>query len=237
MTQHHISSADKIYSGAAEFAPAITPTTRKGALRSHIHDYEAKTATGGAPAVADPNAICLSQSATGVAGSALTLATTLGTVPTMDIPRCLTIDNTGTATTTIQITGTDEYGQVMVEDLVFNGTTVVNGLKAFKTVTGVTNGNALTATRDVLVGTASIMGLPYALTDVGRHKHTSVDGISELGVTIVAAATIAATATTGDVRGTVAATTAQNGTRLFTVSMQVDTTNRNTCFGVAQFGG
>ena len=54
--------------------------------------------------------------------------------------RCLRFasSSAGDTTQTVTVTGTDMYGQAMTETRTLNGTTAVNGTKAFYTVTGVT---------------------------------------------------------------------------------------------------
>ena len=58
---------------------------------------------------------------------------------TLDVPRNIVVDSGGVDTAVLTFTGTDEYGNTVVESITLNGTTAVAGKKAFKTVTGVSS--------------------------------------------------------------------------------------------------
>lgn len=162
----------------------------------------------GEPDIADPNGVCESQS--GAAG-ALTLngALVSGGVATFDVPRNIVIDSGGADTATLTITGTDEYGETLTEDITLNGTTAVAGKKAFKTVTGVVSD--ATISNGAFVGTGDVLGLPMFLPGAGNIVAEIEDGAAASAGTAVAGVTTEATATTGDVRGTYDPNTAMDG--------------------------
>ncbi|MGZ6673869.1 MAG: hypothetical protein ACXVFM_16125, partial [Solirubrobacteraceae bacterium] len=63
----------------------------------------------------------------------------------LDFPRTLQFvsSNAGDTTQTITVVGTDDYGVAMSSTTALNGTTVVHGTKAFKTVSSVKSSGAL----------------------------------------------------------------------------------------------
>lgn len=122
--------------------------------------------TLGAPVAAAANNICLAQST--ASSGALTLNGSLvsGGVATLDVPRGVCAVSTGAATTVLTITGKDVYNQTMVENITLNGTTTVNGNKAFKTISAITVSAA--TTNPVTVGTTDKLGLPVYLPSIGN---------------------------------------------------------------------
>lgn len=162
----------------------------------------------GSPAAIDVDAVCESQS--GAAG-ALTLDGALVTdgVATLDVPRNVIVDSGGADTATLTITGTDEYGVTMTEDITLNGTTAVAGKKAFKTVTGIVSD--ATISNGAFVGTGDVLGLPVFLPNGVLVLAELEDGATVTAGTKVAGVAATATSTTGDVRGTVDPNSACDG--------------------------
>ena len=125
----------------------------------------------------------------------------------LDVPRCVTITAAGANTATYTVTGYDQYGQKMTQTLSAPSTSTVATLKAFKTVISVVNANATAGTNGLTVGFNDTLGLPFRLTDLGYVTNCM---FNQAAVTInstnikVADQTATATASTGDVRGTVA---------------------------------
>ena len=117
--------------------------------------------TLGAPATAAANNILASQSL--ASSGALTVNGALATngVATLDQPRAIKIVSGGADTAVITFTGTDIYGRTMVENITLNGTTTVNGKKAFKTVTAARASAAVA--NNITAGTTDILGLPVFL--------------------------------------------------------------------------
>lgn len=169
------------------------------------------------PATASSTAIVNAQAAAG-AGA----VTTVSPVVTLDrTGRCLAFvtNNVANTTQTVTVTGTDMYGQPMTETRTLNGTTVVNGLKAFYTVTGVTVSAAITGT--VSVGTRDAFGLPIRINNAAYVISAKWDStLADNAGTFTAADATTATATTGDVRGTFAqAGNAANGARRLVMAL------------------
>jgi hypothetical protein len=137
---------------------------------------------------------------------AQTLARTLQCVST----------NAGDTTQVLTVTGADIYGQTQVETLALNGTTVVNGQKAFKHIFTIAVSAACAG--NVSVGTTDVFGFP---TRIDRFEDSTIF----MNATLITASTgfvapdktSPATVTTDDVRGTYAVQTASNGSRRLTV--------------------
>lgn len=170
------------------------------------------------PATASSTNIVNAQAAAGA--GALTLASAAPIV--LDrTGRCLAFvtSNIANTTQTVTVTGTDMYGQPMTETRTLNGTTVVNGLKAFYTVTGVTVSAAITGT--VSVGTRDAFGLPVRVNNAAYVISAKWDStLADNAGTFTAADATTATATTGDVRGTFAQTgNAANGARRLVITL------------------
>jgi hypothetical protein len=181
----------------------------------------------GAPDVADADGICASQS--GTAATAMTINGALATsgVATFDQPRNVVAAWTGTAVLTV--TGTDEYGNTLVESSA-SGTSLA-GKKAFKTITSVVpSANITSAT----VGSGDVLGLPVALPEKALAFHESEDGTIATAGTLVAAVRTTATATTGDVRGTYDPNSACDGSKVFQLLALVPDLNDR---GVSQYAG
>ena len=168
----------------------------------------------GTAATADPDGVCQSQS--GAAG-ALTLngALVSGGVATFDVPRNVVVDSGGADTATLTITGTDAYGNAIVEEITLNGLTAVPGKKAFKTVTSVVSD--ATISNGAFVGTGDILGLPIYLHSNAFVLDHLEDGASATAGTLVAGLNGKSTATTADVRGTVSPNSAPNGSIAFSL--------------------
>lgn len=172
------------------------------------------------PATKSATAVCAAQAAAGAGGLTINGASASGGVATFDYARCVNVDTSNIANTTqtVTVTGTDYWGQAQTETIACNGTTAVAGLKAFKTVTGVTVDGAITGT--IFIGNEDIFGLPYRVTDAGYLFRVGWAGaLAEDAGTFVAADTATATATTGDVRGTYAPSSAANGTRRLVIGI------------------
>ena len=181
----------------------------------------------GSPDTADADGVCASQA--GTASTAMTIngALASGGVATFDVPRNVVAAWTGTAVLTV--TGTDVNGDVVVESSA-SGTSLA-GKKAFKTVTSVVpSANITSAT----VGTGDVLGLPVFLPDDVYVLAELEDGGAAAAGTIVAGVTSAATATTGDVRGTYDPDTAADGSTAFALLVSLPDPSGQ---GVPQYAG
>lgn len=182
----------------------------------------------GAPDTADADGAVASQACTAVSGLATGINGALASdgVATFDVPRNVVAAWTGTAVLTV--TGTDEYGAVVVESSA-SGTSLA-GKKALKTVTGVSTSADITG---LTVGTGDVLGLPFVVEGAGLVLSEMEDGAKATAGTVVPAVVTAATATTGDVRGTYDPNSAANGARTFELAVMVTNESK----GVPQFAG
>lgn len=164
----------------------------------------------GAPIASDSNGAVESQACTLLDGLETGIDGELAAdgVATLDVPRNVVAAWTGTAVLTV--TGTDVFGNVIVESSA-SGTSLA-GKKAFKTVTGVSTSADITG---LTVGTSKVLGLPTFLADVTDVLKEAQDGAAPTAGTVVAGDENAATATTGDVRGTYAPNAAPDGSKVF----------------------
>lgn len=185
----------------------------------------------GAPIVGDPDGLVTGY--TGAAGAIpMDGALVSGGVATFDVPRAIVVDSGGADTSVITITGTDVHGAVMKENITANGTTAVNGKKAFKTVTGI-SGSA-TAANGIFIGTTNILGLPVFLPGSAYILKELQDGAAATAGTVVAGVSTAATATTGDVRGTYVPNATPDGAKVFELIVALGDPDYK---GVAQYAG
>jgi hypothetical protein len=172
----------------------------------------------GSPAVLDVDSIVDAKDVT-TAGAATMVSATVtchtgaGAAP---FGRNVTLDTAGTNTTTVvTVTGEDYLGNVMTEDLTQNGTTAVAGKKAFATITGVAVDGDTEGAIDV--GFGDVLGLPFYIGSVDHVLLELEDNLTVTAGTFVKGVDSAATATTGDVRGTYDANSAANGAKNFVV--------------------
>jgi hypothetical protein len=232
MSRHNISFASTILHGKAYYEPYAADYEGNRGIAMTPITYVSL----GTPAIGDVDGICASQAVAGAGDLTIAGALASGGTVTMDSARNVVIDSSdaGDTTQTITITGTDYYGEALVETISANGTTAVEGLKAFATVTQVTASAAFTG--NVTVGTADFLGLPFAISSKNK-VITFIDGAVDDGVTTVAAVTSTATATTGDIRGTVDTNPSLDGTKEVSAAIFVDAATKESAFGVAQYGG
>lgn len=181
----------------------------------------------GAPDTADADGVCASQA--GTASTAMTIAGALasGGVATFDVPRNVVAAWTNTATLTV--TGTDVYGNV-VKETSGSGTSMA-GKKAFKTVTSVVPSANITG---ATVGTGDVLGLPVFLPGTAYVLKELQDGAAATAGTVVAGVSSAATATTGDVRGTYDPNAACDGAKVFDLIVALGDPDYK---GVTQYAG
>lgn len=159
--------------------------------------------------------------------------------PSKALARAVTIScngNDGTGTYTVQ--GFDIYGFAMSEAITGSATSsTVTGAKAFKFITSITPSGTINST-SVSAGQSDKYGFPLRADALGD-IHVVWNNINVTAVTgFVAAVSTAASATTGDVRGTYAVqTTASNGTirlQIFNTPSVADLLSTSGLFGVTQ---
>jgi hypothetical protein len=224
MARHTLSYADRIFRGGTQYGKY-----QRGLIGLEVSDLF--WVNFGAVDAVDADGVAESQSVT--AGELFNIDGDLedGGIAVFDVPRNVVAAWTGTAVLTV--TGTDEYGESLVESSA-SGTSFA-GKKAFKTVTEVTvSANVTSAT----VGTGKVLGLPFRIDAKNQVLVVSEDGKAETASVVVVADDDTATATTGDVRGTVAVAGTPNGTKAYSVLMARNTgSGKVVQFGVAQFAG
>lgn len=172
----------------------------------------------GAPAAIDDNGICESQNRSGAGALVINGALASGGVATLDVPRNVIADSGGADTAVITVTGTDQYGQVIKENITLNGTTAVAGKKAFKTITAVASD--ATVTNGFFLGTGDVLGLPIYLPSGGYVHAELQDGsaVASAGTLVAGLApNTISTATTADVRGTYDPNAACDGGKSFSL--------------------
>jgi hypothetical protein len=159
--------------------------------------------------------------------------------PTKGIARCVSVTGVASGSGgTVTIRGADWYGYPMTQTITLAaGANTVNSTKAFKFVLSVTPN--FSDTHAISVGTADIFGLNLA-ADFFADVLVYWNGVLGLLATFTAAVTSTATATTGDVRGTIAPVSSSDGTKrldiFVTPSLARITQNPQATglFGVAQ---
>lgn len=171
----------------------------------------------GAPITADADGIATAQAIAGAADATLNGVQVVDGVAVLDVPRNITAVSSGAGDTTqtITVTGLDEYGEDVVETIALNGTTPVAGKKAFKSVSEVAVSAALAG--NLSVGFGDVLGLPLFVASSGQVIKELQDGASATAGTLVVGVTVAATATSGDVRGTYDPNAACDGSKCFTL--------------------
>ena len=237
MARHNLSFASDIFHGDVVNQRFLTGTASVGGLPGlpWTHLY-----TDRMGALASLATACFATLQTVTAAGSLTL---VSASITNAWPRSITITSVGTDTGMVfTITGTDLYGRTMTESITSVSGSMVSGAKAFKTVSGITTSSAMATTFSV--GRGNIFGLSFRLTNFEYMVSSTASGSvlgSTTGANIIACVTTAATATTGDVRGTAEFTgPVPNGTIRYGVTYQVigtDTTSLGSteaAFGVTQ---
>ena len=186
------------------------------------------------PAALSANGVATAQAVAGAANLTLNGALVTSGVAVMDVPRALSIvsTNAGDTTQTATVTGTDVYGQPMTEVITFNGTTTVNGKKAFSKVTRVAISAVMTG--NAAVGVSDIIGLPYRATSRDYVLTAQNGAFVTTGTFVGAVTTSPATSTTGDVRGTYVPPAANDGSRVLNIVIFTVPTTQTTIYGVTQ---
>ena len=267
-TQHHLSHSTELFYGGAYFPPAQATNKRRGAPMSlpyrhvfgAVEAADADLIVDAATSTELPNATTIIYTTDDDGSSPFdnadtpaptTIVTAAGetvSVWPLDVPRNLVAAVThGSAVVamTIVVTGYDRWREKVVEqfDITAGGgskTDVGNKALAFVESVAITSaGNATTNTLNL--GSGTKLGLPYKLANVYDLLSYFAGAVEELAsVTIAAADTTAATATTGDVRGTVTPNTPPDGTDVHAcwfLPADGDPTQRDDLAGVAQYAG
>lgn len=129
------------------------------------------------------------------------------TAGVLDVPRNVVAAWTTAANLTIN--GLDAYGYPQTE--VLSTPAGSTGKKAFSVITSITTSANITA---LTVGTGAKLGLPFT-TRSGDYFAATFNDAADAPTLALADQTYPATGTTGDVRGTVTATAALNGSSFY----------------------
>ena len=264
-TRHHISRADEIYAGAARFERYASSRDGRDGLIAHfpiLHEFGAPLALDadglitGATGAELPNSTTTTYTTDDDGSSPFdnaatpapsTIVDSLGntvSVWALDVPRNVTAAVTHASSVvamTIVVTGYDVYRQKMIEqfDITATGTSKSDaGLKAFAYIESYAITSAGNATANTLnMGWGDVLGLPFRID--AKHRVIPIgNGALDASATIVVADdTDPATATTGDVRGTIDFNTAANGTVQFACWIMPERDTKVNAFGVAQYSG
>lgn len=258
-TRHHISHADELYFGAAYLASYHTSDKRGGVKINPITQIAL-----GSPIAADADNLIKDATSTELPNNATktytvandgtspvdnaarvsntTITTSTGataSVFVLDVPRNITAaTSTAAADTVITVTGYDVYGVKMIETLTIAlGASSAAGKKAFKYIESIAIHSAGDITTDTLtVGFGDVLGLPLRAAAKADVMQVWFNDALDASVTTVKADATTATATTGDVRGTIDPNSACDGSAVV-VWMRGNPSSTTTLFGVAQYGG
>jgi hypothetical protein len=181
------------------------------------------------PQAAVTSNIAATQTPTGAGNLTLTAGTSVrrivradGTsVLQLDCPRAVSVSLVvGGTARAYTISGYDYYGQPMSEVITSVAAATTNGKKAFYQITSVSGaGASVTA---VTVGTTQLIGLPVRVTDGSYICHVGWNSAFTLDTgTLDVAATVPATTTTGDVRGTFTPSSAPDGIKRLVIGIML----------------
>lgn len=227
MTTHNVSFASRVHMRGAYHPGCFASYKVKGGPIGDLVQLEL-----GSPVVADADFAALAQAV--AAAGALTLT---ASPVVFDVARNVTITCAGAdAARTFTVTGTDIHGSPVVENIAGANAGTTQGKKAFKRVISI-EADAATA-GNISAGFGDVLGLPFRLNRKADILAEFAADTNELAssVIVVGDAT-AATATTGDVRGTVNPNATLNGSTPIIVWMRVDGSTDNTLGGVPQYAG
>lgn len=184
-----------------------------------------------AMAALDADGILAAQSIAS-AGSTTTFASTYSRTAMGQYGRAVSVVASGAATSTVTVIGRDYLGQMIKETLTLNGTTTVNGNKAFASIEQVSWG--ATASVTINLGWGNKLGLPFRCIYLDTELVSGAVPANAGALTAGASASTAQTATSNDPRGlyTPHASNVPDGTITHTLVMQVD---RASMFGIAHY--
>lgn len=265
-TKHHLSNAEELFVGAG-YVPQIHAANERNGVQmmpltkailgaaeaadaDHIVDAATSTELPDTETVtyttADDGSSPFDNADTPAIATLVTSTGASASVWPLDVPRNLVSVVTHASSVvamTIVITGYDVYGEKVVEThaITATGTTkTANGKKAFAYIESIAITAAADAEANTLnLGTGAVLGMPYKLASAQDLLAFFADGTQEMAsATVVAAVTTTATATTGDVRGTVTPDTAPDGSVSFAAWMFVaGMATAAGLKGVDQYGG
>lgn len=150
--------------------------------------------------------------------------------PTKAIARNVRITSGGDDSgITFTVNGYDIYNYPMSETITGASTGIAAGKKAFKYISSITlSGNAAGT---VKVGTGDVYGFPLRVDRLPYAYINWNNALITSGTFVAADTTSPATATTGDVRGTIVSASASDGTRRMFMSIAIPAANLSTSTG------
>ena len=161
----------------------------------------------------------------------------------LDVARNVTVaatHATSLAALSVTVTGFGLWGTKVVETLAITATgtsKTAAGKKAFRWIQSIAITAVGDATADTVnIGFGDVLGLPYALQKVSDHLRVYHNDVADTTATVVKADATTATATTGDVRGTVAPSSACDATEI-AIWYHIDGSTNAGLVGIAQFSG
>lgn len=179
----------------------------------------------GTPTTAAATAVCAAQAVAGAGSATINGTKASSGAASLGAPTGRNVNvvssSAGDTTQVVTVIGTDMYGNGMRENITLNGTTTVQGKKAFSTVTAVSVSAAMAG--NLSVGDGTILGIPVYLSNATFIVREIQDGATATSGTVVAGAgiTVPATATSADVRGTYTPNSAPDGTRAYGLLMEI----------------
>lgn len=216
MTVHRVTNASDVRTGNA-VAPG---RTKLGVPFEGTEAQTIRVISLGTPLLAVTNGVSAAQAIAGAANALINGSLSSGGAVTFDVPRNVQTvsSDVGDTTQTVTLTGTDLYGQAMSEVLTLNGTTIVLGKKAFKTLSRVAVSAVMTG--NLTVGSGSKLGLPYRPVLGGFLRGRLNEDTADVG-TYVAPERTTSTTTTADVRGTYTIAGTLDGAKVVTVAIAI----------------
>lgn len=181
------------------------------------------------------NGLAQAQAVAGAGNLTLNGSLVTGGVGVFDVIRCPRIVSSDAGDTTQLATfyGFDYYGVALTSTVTLNGTTPVIAPKAMKTVTRVAINAACAG--NISAGSSDSLGLPFRADAVGYVQINYNSTVITASTGFTAAVTTAASATTGDVRGTYALQSASDAAKRFVANILIKNPDTMTgLYGVVQ---
>jgi hypothetical protein len=243
--------SDGVRQGSAYWPTALSPNTAGERQDLGVQLPSLQIVAFPTASTAATNNIVSASATTTAVNLTATGALVSGSIATLDYPRCLSLTATADLSyAAITITGTDKYGQTLKVTKTLPNATQSITLSAFKTASVFAWAATASAIAPLYIGSSNTFGLPYVLTNTYDALGEYVDGAGTLSAptfTAGLATSVTVTATTGDVRGTVALATNSlpDGSKNIAVLMHVypgisnatDVATATHLYGLTPFAG
>ena len=263
-TKHHITNAEKIYVGAG-YVPQIHASNERNGIEimpltkvslgspvaadvDYILDAATSTELPNTATTtyttADDGASPFDNADTPAVSTITTSTGASASVWALDVPRNISVNATHVSSLvamTVVVTGYDTYLEQVAESFSITATgtdKTAAGKKAFAYVESIAITSAGDATANTLnVGIADVLGLPFKLAAIADCLRVYFNDALDDSATVVAAVTTTATATTGDVRGTVDPNSACDGSAVVAWMYVAGRNTAASIKGVDLYGG